>query len=184
MIYKILNNRFVTYYIERCGNVAKIYNLVNKKSASHHLEFDKTKYVLFKTIKFDEIYVGISKGCLCDHKPDEASEFRGNTVVFMNKNVCTCVEANSIFEFTLNKNEVVSKLYAPVGKNVSPYPSLVTNKNVYFLLVDDRTYVPIEFINKPYENAYKQYIDDTNDINKYKHKLKCKTLHANNKIYS
>jgi len=81
---------------------------------------------------------------------------KGNTILMQtekNKYVVICRQ--TIYSFSLDAGEEVSKFIAPIGNNDVPYPYLVGTKNVYLLL--ELVKLPVELIvmnEEPYSQYY------------------------------
>jgi hypothetical protein len=123
---------------------------------------------LYKKYKFIKKYIGKSSGLskACAHKKEDSKLFNGNTILLqltLNKFVYI---GSKIYEF--NIKEKVKKYYSPVGNNDIPYPIILTDKYVYFML--DKQKILLDNIPKNinYEDAYSSFYN----INDNKIKIK------------
>jgi hypothetical protein len=88
---------------------------------------------------------------------------KGNTILLQtekNKYVVICRQ--TIYSFSLDASEEISKFVAPIGNNDVPYPVLLGKEYVYFMLNEDHCYVPrdkfvIKMTQKKWADAYSYY---------------------------
>jgi hypothetical protein len=151
------------YFIH--NNYEKPYLVIIKDDLAEVYKSNKdNKYEkLYKKYKFIKKYIGKSSGLskACAHKKEDSKLFNGNTILLqlsLNKFVYI---GSKIYEF--NIKEKVIKYYSPVGNNDIPYPIILTDKYVYFML--DRQKILLDNIPKniDYEDAYSYFynIKDT-----------------------
>ncbi len=58
---------------------------------------------------------------------------RGNTILVHIKGNRYCIIGPSIFEFSIPKNDEITKFFSMIGNSDIPYPVAVGNRNVYYL---------------------------------------------------
>lgn len=103
--------------------------------------------------------------------------WNGNSIVLQISRYEYVFIGDEVYKFQLaEKDEKVKDYFSPVGNSDVPYPYLITNKNVYFMI--DNCYASREYydkedlyFNEPYEKHY------TRDKKDYQtHKLKNKKI--------
>jgi hypothetical protein len=154
-----------TYFIH--NNYSKPYYVVIKDNISEIYKFNNSDKPI-KKYKFIKKYIGKSSGLskACAHKKEESKLFNGNTIVLQLTTTKFVYIGSTIYEFSIK--EKVKKYYSPVGNNDVPYPVLLTNKYIYFML--DRKKIALENVPKNiiYEDAYSLFYNLKNDKIKIK----------------
>lgn len=157
------------------------------KKAPKDDEYDDSKYSKFVAhIPMHAVYVGKSSGSCesCDHTKQQARQFDGNSLLLHMIGNDYVYVGESIYAFTLAENETVEHYYSPVGNNDVPYPMLVTNLYVYFML--DKKRVPREHFPKDqvWEDAYKLFYGTfepregwTSRLDPYKKRFRTTQIH-------
>ena len=79
-------------------------------------------------------WIGHSSGktSACDHKPAQSKLFDGNTVLIKISAQKYVFIGHEIYEFSLT--DKVKEYHSPVGNNDVPYPVIITDEDVIFLL--------------------------------------------------
>ena len=125
---------------------------------------DNPKYdKLYKKYKFIKKFIGKSSGLSkgCSHKKEESKLFNGNTILLQLTQNKYVYISKIIYEFKIN--EKVKKYYSPVGNNDIPYPIILTEKYIYFML--DRQKILLDNIKiKDYEDAYSSFYNIHNKL--------------------
>jgi hypothetical protein len=128
--YDTHNNGSRPYRVYIDGSKVSIYSL------GDDLQEDK----LIKSLTVKEVYIGKSTGKAAgsDHRPSEAHQFVGNSVLLHVSGKKYMFIGDKIYEF--NMEDAVDSYFSMIGRNDVPYPVLLGTHNVYFML--DHTYVP------------------------------------------
>jgi len=154
----------------------KIYKFAKERlNANYNKKMDMKNYdELVGEYKYKKLIVGTSSGTVkgSDHTPQESKYFDGNSILLMLNNKDFIFIGHNIFKFTLENGDKFTKYYSLVGNNDVPYPVLVGDKNVYFLLEDDQSYIPKDKFpnNVELEDAYLYYYGHDRDYDKKKKK--------------
>jgi hypothetical protein len=117
-----------------------------------------------KTYKPIKVFVGSSTGRMpmSDHKPTQAKEFYGNSILLQLSSKKFAYIGHEIYEFVTADEPVA--YYSLIGNNDVPYPVLLGAKEVYFMLEHvhvRREDFPERF--KLWENAYWNFYKYSND---------------------
>jgi len=141
-----------------------IYKDINTGTLKEEADYSK----IIKELTVKEVFVGKSTGHAAgsDHRPDEAKDFLGNSILLQisaNKYIHI---GTSIYEFEMD--DKVDKYFSMIGHNDVPYPVLLGTENVYFMLEDDHCYLPRDMLpdltNAQWENAYTYFYGWTNPV--------------------
>ena len=140
------------------GNNLEVYkkskiNILNENNIYDKLveNFDNVK----------EIFIGKSSGSkYCDHDKTQRKMFVGNTILLYNGKNEYIFIGSEIYKFSLPNDDKIEKYYSLVGNGDFPYPIILGEKNIYFML--DKTYVsrdiyPEKMKEEDWENAYSKY---------------------------
>lgn len=141
------------YFIH--DNYSKPYLVIIKDNIAEIYKNNKDKYdKIYKKYKFIKKYIGKSSGLTksCAHKKEESKLFNGNTILLQLTENKYVYISKDIYELKIN--EKIKKYYSPVGNNDVPYPVILTDKYIYFML--DKQKVLLEHIPKNinYEDSY------------------------------
>lgn len=132
-----------------------------------------------KSYKVKKVFIGksITGFPIGDHKKKDSKYFDGNSILLQITSNKYVFIGDTIYEFLMNNNDKVEKYYSMVGHSDVPYPIILGENNVYFML--DRTYVnrdefPIDMKNRDYENAYSFYFGHATGekLSDFSHKMK------------
>lgn len=131
-----------TYYDTHHNGGRPFRVFIDGKKVSIYNGPDYSKLV--KELKVKEIYIGKSTGKAAgaDHLPAQAKQFVGNSLLLHvsgNKYIHVGVE---VYEFEIEGK--VENYFSMVGRNDVPYPVVLGDKNVYFMLDGDHKYVARE----------------------------------------
>ena len=145
---------FVNKNSNTSTNIVKIYaNKFNKKMKIY-------EYVELINIPYQKIIVGKSSG-----KNTNTKFFDGNTILLLQSPNRYIYIGNKIYQFEITDKFV--KYYSIVGNADTPYPIMLGDKNIYFML--DQKFIPLE--NFPpkidWENAYSYFYGFGPDKIKY-----------------
>jgi hypothetical protein len=117
---------------------------------------------LIKELTVNEVYVGKSTGKAegADHSPEQASSFKGNSILLHISGNRYVYVGTEVYEFTME--DKLDEYFSMVGRNDVPYPVLLGTENVYFMIDGDHTYVPRDKFpstlkKEQWENAYSYY---------------------------
>lgn len=102
---------------------------------------------------YDEIMVGNSpKNKMTMFSGGHGSKFNGNTMIGIKGNTITYF-SHIVYKFRLMKGENIITFVSPVGNNMVPYPYLITDRHIYFLL--EKQYMKLEDIGTLFKKSYK-----------------------------
>jgi hypothetical protein len=140
------------------GRPYRVYVDGSKVSIYSLLE-DSQEDKLIKSLTVKEVYIGKSTGKAdgADHRPSEAKQFLGNSILLHVSGKKYMFIGHKMYEFDME--DAVDSYFSKIGRNDVPYPVLLGTQNVYFML--DYTYVPRSAFPtlKPveWEDAYSYY---------------------------
>jgi len=109
---------------------------------NNHFDDDPKYTKLLKELKVKEVFIGKSTGLAADadHRPDQAKQFVGNSILLHVSGKKYVYIGSEVYEFEMN--DPVEAYYSMVGNNDVPYPVLLGKENVYLLMQGDHVYVP------------------------------------------
>ena len=139
---------------------------------------------LIKVYKnIEKVYIGCSqKNKTTEYSEEYGKLFDGNSILVHIKNNKYTYIGSEIYEFSINDS--IIKFYSTIGNNNVPYPVILGQYNVYFML--DKSYLsrklfPIDMTDTDWSNSYDYYYygyEDTPPLNIKSKKMKnIKTIH-------
>ena len=145
-----------------------VYEISDKHYTHNPYNEEKWMYIsLVKTYHAQNVWVangynygrvGMYDDTLCVWEDDFAI---GNSIIIQNINNVFVFVGDIVREFKLEPQDTVVNYYSPVGRNDVPYPVIIGNNNVYFLLGNDFVYISINefspFTKKEQINAYCEF---------------------------
>lgn len=118
----------------------------------------KSEYtVLVRKFETSKVYIGKSpKTPMTKFSGGHGSRLDGNSILLQLKNGTMVFIGDEIYQFKLEKDDIIESYVSPVGNNFVPYPTAIGRNNIYFML--DQKYVPVKYLPK----AITKY--DMNDL--------------------
>ena len=121
-----------------------------------------------------------------DYQNNKEHFYKGINILFTVNNKCYNIgtgslESRKITSFTLISNEKINKYICVLGNNDVPYPYVITNKNVYFILED--SVVPLHALNLNSQNYPTDKIPKVSYSKLYGRTLNDKPLNINNILH-
>jgi hypothetical protein len=173
--YLIHDNGGRPYLVKLDKSVADIYTYdknaeVYDKHGNEKPITKKDYTILVKSYKYKTAHVGSSPlNEMTKFSGGHGRKFHGNTVLLQLTDKRYVFIGHQIFEFTMDE-KVVTYL-SPVGNNDVPYPYIVGENNVYFLL--DKKFVsksefPIKFKKNMKRDLYNFYYFGTDELDPLK----------------
>lgn len=165
--YYIHDNGGRPFLVKISGSDVSIYRIPKTSKNSDNTKEENYSKLLLQFHQPQKIWIGQ------DFSRDKF--FEGNSIL-LQINAHTYIYIGSeIYQFELAEAQEKVKSYtSPVGNSDVPYPYLVTNKNIYFMIED--VYAPINqfeeddiYFNEPYEVHYAREGKDKNYVT---HKIK------------
>jgi hypothetical protein len=157
--YDTHNNGGRPYRVYVDGSKVSIYRLREDEPNQYEKPSQYEEDKLVKSLTVKEVFVGKSTGKAdgADHRPSEAHQFVGNSILLHVSGKKYMFIGDKIYEFDME--DAVDSYFSMIGRNDVPYPVLLGTQNVYFML--DHTYVPRSAFPtlKPvqWEDAYSYY---------------------------
>jgi len=189
--YDTHHNRKRPFRVFVDGNKVSIYkNMYVWKEGDVVEKPDYSKLIKSLTVK--KVYIGKSTGkaASADHSPTQAKLFVGNSILLHVSGKKYMHIGVEIYEFEMD--DKVEAYYSMVGNNDVPYPVLLGDKNVYFMLDNDHKYVsrehfPAKLTNAQWEDAYSMYYGHSNpnggESLEKKYAKKMKGFHMIHKVF-
>ena len=135
---------------------------------------DSQEDKLIKSLTVKEVHIGKSTGHAngTDHRPSEAKQFLGNSVLLHVSGKKYMFIGHKIYEFDME--DAVDSYFSKIGRNDVPYPVIVGTEMVYFML--DHTYVPRSAFGvlkaEQWEDAYSYYYGFLDPVTGKRHDFK------------
>ena len=190
--YKIIKKKltgYKTYFIHDNGgrpyliyikkNNVLIYSHSDKKIASDYDKNDnKNKWMYIKKIvEYNPVKIFIGKSPITEVTKKSngyGKKFDGNTILLQLLNNKYIFIGGTIYSFISEDN--ITKFISPVGNNDVPYPVVIGEKNIYFMLhqkyIEKKYFLNLskEIENKAYMYFYGHF--DNIKLEKYSKKMK------------
>jgi hypothetical protein len=103
--------------------------------------------------EYDAVMVGKSpKNKMTQFSGGHGAKYNGNTLLGIKGSTVSYL-SNQIYNFKLRNGEQIIAYMSPVGNNMVPYPYVITDKHIYFLL--EKKYMKLEDIGTLLKKSYK-----------------------------
>jgi hypothetical protein len=170
--YDTHNNGGRPYRVYIDGSKVSIYSLRAELQENNREKLHEDKLVKSLTVK--KVFVGKSTGKAdgADHKPSEAKQFLGNSILLHISGKKYMFVGDKIYEFDME--DAVDSYFSKIGRNDVPYPVILGTQYVYFML--DHTYVPRSIFPvlkaEQWEDAYSYYYGFVDPVTGKQHDFK------------
>lgn len=160
--------KYKTYYTHNNGG--RPYKVVIEGKIVYIYKSENNNYnTLVKIYLTEKIFIGKSTGLnswtdqknyIFDHTIYESKLFDGNSVLLKLVDDKYVFIGHEIYEFKLKNDDIVQEYYSAVGNNDVPYPVILGQKNIYYMLDKkyvERKYFPENMQSIDWESSYDKF---------------------------